>query len=155
MKRKDAWRRLSGSVLFLALWILSASPALAATIYVGGDSDPYLDIQQAIDAAQNGDEIIVRDGVYSPPDYKGIDFKGKAITLRSEKGRANCIIDGGKSKRGFYFHSGESALSKIDGFTIRNCKSSGCGIYCRQEGGGIYCFDRSSPTIVNCTLNGN
>ena len=129
-----------GAVFFLAVWILFSSPAQAKEIYVGWFLDPYQDIQEAIDAAEDG--IIVRDGVYAPP-ADGFDLQGKAIALRSWLGAANCIIDGGQSKRGFVFHSGESADSKIDGFTIRNCKA--------EHGGGIYCYS-SSPTITNCIL---
>ena len=51
--------------------------AHAATIYV---PDDYPTIQGAIDAAANGDTVIVRTGTYR----ENLDFLGKAITVTSE-----------------------------------------------------------------------
>jgi len=47
-------------------------------------------IQSAIDVAVSGDIIVVDDGVYTGDGNRDIDFKGKAITLRSENGPENC-----------------------------------------------------------------
>ncbi len=171
MKRKDHLGGFWASVIFLAAVLLISSGVQAATIYVG-QSETYTTIQGGIDAAVDGDTVTVRDGTYSPPDANGIDFKGKAITLRSENGASKCIIDGGGAMRGFYFHSGETAQSKLDGFTIQNCKADdGSGICCQSSsptitncvlsgssagyGGGIYCSPFSSPPITDCTLSGN
>jgi hypothetical protein len=104
--------------------------------------------------------VIVADGTYSGPGNRDIDFKGSAITIRSENGPGNCIIDCTGTEiephRGFYFHNGEEADSILEGFTITNgyggliCEEYGC-VSC---GGGIYCH-KSSPTIDNCTINSN
>ena len=56
-------------------------------IYVGS-SDDFITIQSAIDNLYNGDIIFVRDGTYT----EHINFKGKAITLKSENGPDNCIL---------------------------------------------------------------
>ena len=54
---------------------------------------------------------------------------GKRITVRSQSGDpTTCVIDcegqlsdrGGGARRGFYFHSGETAASVVSGVTITN-----------------------------------
>jgi hypothetical protein len=55
----------------------------------------YQTIQAAINAASGGDVVIVADGTYTGSGNKNIDFKGKAITVKSANGPGNCIIDEG------------------------------------------------------------
>jgi len=164
-------------VLFISglSFVLFSSLALGATINVPTD---YQTIQAAIDAASDGDTLIVADGTYTGEGNKNLDFKGKAITVQSENGAVNCIIDCENSGRGFYFHTGEGSTSVVSGFTITNgYKRLGGGIYCSSSspsiinctiisnnapsggsagasGGGIYCAS-SSPTITNCIISGN
>ena len=60
------------------------SVASAETTYV---PDDYAKIQWAVDAAFAGDTIIVRDGTYT----ENVDVN-KRLTIRSENGSANCIV---------------------------------------------------------------
>jgi len=122
---------------FLAVVIFSV-PAIGATIYVPDDHGM---IQWAIDAAADGDTIIVRPGTF----FENIDYYGKAITVRSEKGAAVTTIDGKQSGSVVTFISGEGPDSILDGFTIFNG---------RNLGGGIRCMG-SSPTIRNNTIRAN
>jgi len=130
--------------------ILSLTVTVQAdTIYVCWDgSGDYVTIQEGIDAALDGDEVVVCDGVYTGPGNKDLDFHGKAITVRSTNGPANCVIDcqGHPGSRGFCFESGETEASLVDGFTV----TGGFAL----EGGGIYCSE-SSPTVVNCVIRDN
>jgi len=126
---------LAGCHLLLAL------PAAGATIVV--PSGIMATIQDGIDAARSGDTVIVADGTYPG----GINFNRKLITVRSENGPQNCIIDGGDDTRGVTFSHGENSYARLDGFTIRNCRS--------PKGGGIHLESRSSPTIANCIIKDN
>ncbi len=118
----------------------------------------YVTIQAAIDAAGDGDVILVADGAYTGDGNRDIDFDGKKITVRSQNGATNCIIDSqgsdGDAHRGFVLNSGEDPnLSVIDGFTITNGYLTEPGDW-RGRGSGIYCYD-GGMTVRNCILTGN
>jgi hypothetical protein len=109
-------------------------------------------IQAAIDAAGRGDTIVVQDGIYKSTGNKNLNFKGKAIQLRSENGPDNCVIDCEGTGRGFFFHSSEAQDSIVDGLTVRNAFVSGPDL--EGDGGGFFCYG-SSPTIINCIITEN
>ena len=83
-------------------------------------------IQAAIDAAVDGDVVLVEDNTY----YENINFKGKAITVTSRfyvdgdtSHISNTIIDGSQHENPdsgsvVYFVSGEDTNSVLCGFTI-------------------------------------
>ncbi len=106
----------------------------------------YPTIHAAIAAAVTGDTVLVADGTYTGPGNTNTWFFMKAITVRSENGPANCIIDCEGAGSGFLF-SGEPPESVVDGFTITNGLAF--------EGGGIYMYYFSDPTILNCIITGN
>ena len=148
-KNKSYLKRYLCSVFALAP-ILCSTIAFADIIVVPGVQPT---IQAGIDAASDGDTVLVADGNYTGAGNKNLDFKGKAITVQSESGPENCIIDCERDGRGFYFHSGEGEDSVVSGFTITNGhKGGGSGL--GGSGGGIYCKS-SSPTISNCIITGN
>ncbi len=142
-------------VLILMLIICTAS---AKTIYV---PDDYSTIQQAVNAAKDGDTIVVRDGVY----YENVEID-KSVTLKSENGSANCVIDG--SKRGNVVTVIANGVV-IDGFTVRNSGQEwrNAGIYVESDcnvirnndvtnnGNGIQLWDSSNNRLTNNTMTGN
>lgn len=110
-------------------------------------SDAFQTIQTGINAATDLDMVLVADGTYIGASNRDLDFEGRSISLRSENGFEDCIIDCEGQGMGFYFHSGEIADSVVDGFTILRGMTS-------WGGAGIFC-DSSSPTIMNCLLSKN
>ena len=143
MSRTIYWYKLedvafdSTRTMHEPIWITVPS-ATPTTLRVPSQ---YAAIQAAIDHATDGDTVLVADGLYTGEGNKNIDFRGKAIVLRSENGAEVCIIDCEGCGRGFYFHSGETASSLVDGFTVTHGRE--------ELGGGICCKDSSSPTITN------
>jgi hypothetical protein len=155
---------------------LTAAISTADTITVCWDgSGDYLTIQEGIDAAVDGDEVVVCDGTYTGDGNKDLDFGGRLITVRSANGPEDCTIDCEGAGRGFYFQSGETADAVVEGFTITNglVEGSGGGVVCAgatgptisncaiignwaaSSGGGVYCAGGSYATIIDCVITGN
>ncbi len=119
----------------------------------GSAAHPFDAIQEGMDAAQPGDEVVLADGTYMGVGNRDLDFGGKAITVRSANGDPGaCIIDCENSGRGFYFHSGETMASRVDSLTITAGRVTGAtpGF---SRGGAVYCTAASSPTLFNCTIS--
>ncbi len=134
---------MNKSFLIVVLLFMTAAGGLTADVIRVPVDQPT--IQAGIDAAMDGDTVLVAEGYYYGPGNRDIDFNGKAILVTSETGREYCIIDCEKSGRGFYFHHAEYEDSILRGFTIRH----GYADY----GGGISCWG-SFPTIVDCKIIG-
>jgi hypothetical protein len=105
-------------------------------------------IQDAIDEAGPFDLIYLESGTYTGSGNRDIDFKGKPI-LVSALDDADAIINCQDSGRGFYFHSGESQLARLQNITVINGDASG------SSGGAVLCESGSSPLIAGCTFYDN
>ena len=66
--------------------------AQAATLTVPAQ---YTTIRAAINAAQNGDTVLVAAGTYSGPGNRDIDFSGKSLVVTSQAGPSSTIIVSG------------------------------------------------------------
>ena len=118
--------------------------ARAATWTVDDDGPADFDnIQAAMDAANDGDEIMVLPGVYTG----GVDFyknvllissSGPAATIIDRMGQGRCIT----RTHGHMFPTGE-------GFTFRNGWSGNDGV-----GGAIYVYS-GAFTVINCIFEEN
>ncbi|MDP2897145.1 MAG: choice-of-anchor Q domain-containing protein [bacterium] len=100
-------------------------------------------IQEGIDAASDGDEIIVAEGIY----FENIHFGGKNITLRSTDPLdrsvvSRTVVDGNYLDAVVRFAGTESRECVLSGFSIRN------GKYCGIWGGGY-------PTPALATIQNN
>ena len=75
------------AIAFCAVLVFFPFVQVQATIiHVPGDQPS---IQAGIDASSNGDTVLVAPGTY----YEHINFNGKAILLKGEKGRDSTIIN--------------------------------------------------------------
>ena len=131
--------------LISSLLIFSLTSSLSAqnTLYV---PDDFSSIQDGINGIQNGDTLIVRDGVYN----ENINFNGKAIEIRSENGLATTTLDGTNTGKSLVrFDSGESALSLLKGFTIKNGYPVWQSV---QNGSGAFITGSSSPRDITSTV---
>jgi len=150
----------------LLILALLTSTTLADTWTVDDDGKADFDnIQDAIDAASDGDEIVVMPGTYTGTGDEVVDMLGKTVTLCSSDPSdpdvvAATIINGENNKRGIVFFNGETDETIVNGLTITNCTSTefdfdnnGSVDYWEKDGGGIYCW--ANPTIKNCVISFN
>jgi hypothetical protein len=118
------------------------------TYYVDDDGGQnYTNIQDAIDAASDGYEIVVYKGVYD-----SIDFKDKTITVRSTDPDdwgvvEETVINGGGSNRAVVFGGDETGDCLLQGFTITNGDT--------VDGGGGVFGAHTNANIDRCIVEGN
>jgi hypothetical protein len=144
------------------------------TLIVPGEGENgYQDLQSAIDAADDGDVIILNKGIWP---WGGFSISDKVIMISSSKPDdpttvAQTVIDcslyygggwawwwGGSG--GFYFGQG-SGSSVLNGITIKDARGGyGAGYYDAYStsyglwarGGAIHVGPHVTPTIANCVI---
>ena len=119
-----------GCIALCVLFLTAAAQAATWVVKPDGTGD-FPTIQAAIDAAAGGDVILLTDGLFVGAGNRDIDFRGKALTVRSASGhRAACIVDAegtpGVPRRGFDFQSAEGNDSMVSDITIRGGSTDDC-----------------------------
>ncbi|MCP4545572.1 MAG: hypothetical protein GY835_03770 [bacterium] len=163
--------------LIPALFIISlliAPPAFAANLYVYSDgSGAYATIQDAVDAAGNGDTIWLAEGLYTGPGNRDVEIF-KTLTIRGDGIPELCVIDcGGDAAdphRGFILESNTWTLQDL---TITGGRSDdGGAIWVTEgtvnieaclfhdnavtdDGGAIYCEELSTVNLSQCRFANN
>jgi hypothetical protein len=154
-------RPLASRLFAAALLLTSPGSALAAVRYVdvnnAGARWPYTSwgtaasgIQEAIEIAAAGDEIVVTNGTYSVGGRSTIDQStttnrvvvDKPLALRSVNGPQSTMIDGGGVFRCVYLTNGAS----LSGFTLTNGRA--------PVGGGLWC-ESTNAAVSNCVVSRN
>ncbi|MFC1547811.1 FlgD immunoglobulin-like domain containing protein [Candidatus Neomarinimicrobiota bacterium] len=109
----------------------------------------HLTIQTGIDAATEGDTVLVQPGCY----VENINFNGRNIVVGSLMLTTSdtiyisqTIIDGDSSGSVVTFENGESSSALLCGFTITNGAA--------QLGGGIHC-QGANPSLLHLEISGN
>ena len=160
----------------VAALVLRTSPCWGAILYVNVNNPspawPYDDwstaattIQDAVDAAVNGDQVLVVDGVYNTGSriVNGLlDNRvviDKSITVQSVNGPANTVIEGYQipgtingdgAARCVYLTTNATLI----GFTLTNGATRTAGTSSEKTGGGAYCR-ASSSVLSNCVIVAN
>jgi hypothetical protein len=160
-------------VLLISTLVLAFSSGAHATTWhvVPGGGGDATTIQAGIDLAANGDMVMVAPGTYRGLGNASLNFNGKNITLKSDNGAGQTIIDCQETGWGVRFQNGEGFDAVLDGFTIKNARGyKGAGVYVNgaspmicynvfvncyafTSGGGMY-VQNGSPTAFNNTFDG-
>ena len=120
-------------ILFIFLLLSATMPADGRTLHVG-KTKPFQSIQRAVDAAENGDTILVDAGVYK----EGGIIIQKSIVL---KGIDHPVLDG-EYKHEILFIKGRNIT--IDGFKLQNTGRSEI-----KDIGAIMIYDSHHVTAIN------
>ncbi len=140
MWRNPGFRWVGSWTAACTLAIVLISSANAAIVRVPAD---YPTIQEALDAAEEFDEVVVAPGVYS----ENLVFPGFDLTLRSEDPAASAIVEGtvidGLGKGPVVVLEGsETELTGIRGLTIKR------GAEFSADGGGGILGNGSHASIT-------
>jgi hypothetical protein len=156
--------------------MFGAGNALAATRYVWqqspGSAPPYTtwataatNIQDAVDAAAPGDQVLVTNGVYGTGGRAVVGTMtnrvaiDRAITVESVNGPQFTVIQGWQVPG---FIGGDGAIrcayltngASLSGFTLTNGATRRDGDNRELSGGGVWC-ESATAVVSNCTLIGN
>jgi|GEM_PF-5296840 hypothetical protein len=133
-------------VSYLLISFIAFGVSNAAVINVPEDHET---IQEAINASQNGDTVLVAPGEYT----ENINLIGRDISLIGNPNNpAETMIFAAEDGSVITYSRGETRNSILSGFTISG--GTGNQIDDQHYGGGIFILD-SSPSIDHCIILNN
>ena len=112
----------------------------------GSSQHPFDSVQEAVDAAADGDTIIVAPGHYLSPDpwvYAELQFKGKSVRVVSSAPTDFTVADQTVLCGVVIFQGDEDPNCLLQGFKIQN-----------HDSGGIL-GNKTQATISHCIISGN
>ena len=144
------WKRRATTNAFVAAEVFTYSTdQFSPNHFVspsGSNLWPYLrwqnaatNLQSAVDAAGDGDTVLVDDGVYLLSQQ--IEITNKAIVMRSLHGPGSTTVDGNNTTRCFYVGHSNAV---VDGFSITRGRGTGGGVFMDRLG-----------EVRNCVVSGN
>jgi parallel beta-helix repeat protein len=134
-ERRRIWKCLMFAFLLTVLTFVSVGCAADTYTVCPGGGCNYTSIQDAINASQPGDTIIVRDGTYT----ENVEVNVANLTLRSENGSAFTTVLAAVNTSDVFLVTANSVT--ITGFTVRNATDLASGIH-------LY-------SVHHCTISGN
>ena len=159
-------RRIVRNTCLVFFNVAFASWCIADTYTVDDDGKAdFNNIQDAIDVAENGDEILVMPGDYFGSGQNGsgdsvVRMNGKSVWLHSSNGPEQTVINGLGKMRGIMCVDGETSGTHIQGFRIENCYAmpydwDGNGSQSYGTSGGGMANVGSSPRVSDCAFVNN
>ncbi len=122
-----------------AFLALMTGTAAAATLHVPTE---YATVQEAIDAASAGDEVVLAPGIYA----EHFAFTDVDVTVRSAEGAASTVFDGDLISGEWIAYFPSHAIGELRGITIRNNTASYQG---------AVTIRRSAARIIDCVFEHN
>ncbi len=138
--------KLAAAALLLVLTL--GTSGRSAIVHVGEDYE-YKRIQPGIDAAHDGDTVLVAAGTYSGEGNTNLQVVNKMLYISGEEGAEATVIDGeGSAFAGFGAMHGEiGAGTVIEGFTVRHAIH---GLFISMNSDGVVVRDCSFTDNVKC-----
>ncbi|MBN1126329.1 MAG: right-handed parallel beta-helix repeat-containing protein [Sedimentisphaerales bacterium] len=142
-------------------------PAISDPAEDGSQEHPYDLIDEAYHNAINGDEILIREGIYYTQ-FLPDGLSGKAVTVRGLDGATHCIIDVTERFRDWGIVIDCAEVVRLEELTIigtygvgitalRNAVIKDCRIQCKsgfdpQSFEGVHVLG-SNVKLINCTID--
>lgn len=119
-------------------------------VYVNGNIGPFKTIRRGVQSAyNNNDTVMVANGIYCGEDNLELNFHGNFVTLKSDKGSQNCILDFQGYNHNWHFDTDVF----ISGFTFKGIKYENLSLYQQTKVVFDNCiFENNRPSGVNSLL---